>query len=58
MVFRYLFTEDWDIPQSRYGGSLIAKAHRGRVMQKMKAGSLADLVKTAERLRLAPARNP
>jgi hypothetical protein len=27
------------------------------VMQKMKADSLADLVKTAERLRLAPAGN-
>jgi FixJ family two-component response regulator len=28
------------------------------VMQKMKADSVADLVKTAERLRLAPASNP
>jgi len=33
------------------------KAHRGKMMQKMKAESLADLVKTAVRLGLAPARN-
>ena len=34
------------------------KAHRGKMMQKMKAESLADLVKTAVRLGRAPARNP
>lgn len=31
------------------------KAHRGKVMQKMKAGSLADLVKMAAQLQLASA---
>jgi len=36
---------------------ITVKAHRGRVMQKMGAGSLADLVKASERLRLAPASN-
>ena len=37
---------------------ITVKAHRGKMMQKMKANSVADLVKTAVRLRLAPARNP
>jgi FixJ family two-component response regulator len=32
---------------------ITVKAHRGQVMQKMKANSLADLVKIAGRLRLA-----
>jgi FixJ family two-component response regulator len=34
---------------------ITVKAHRGKVMQKMKADSLADLVKIAERLRLTSA---
>jgi len=34
------------------------KAHRGKMMQKMKADSIADLVKMAVRLGLTPARNP
>ena len=36
---------------------ITVKAHRGKMMQKMKADSLADLVKTAVRLGLAPATN-
>ena len=35
---------------------ITVKAHRGRVMQKMKADSLADLVEMAGRLRLARTR--
>ncbi|HLN97629.1 MAG TPA: response regulator [Pyrinomonadaceae bacterium] len=43
----------------RLGISVITvKAHRGKMMQKMKAGSVADLVKMAVRLGLTPARNP
>jgi FixJ family two-component response regulator len=35
---------------------ITVKAHRGQVMQKMKADSLADLVKIAGRLRLTDSR--
>lgn len=37
---------------------ITVKAHRGKMMQKMKADSVADLVKTAVRLGLAPTKNP
>src|SRR5205814_9247042 len=37
---------------------ITVKAHRGKMMQKMKADSLADLVKMAVRLGLTPAKNP
>ena len=36
---------------------ITVKAHRGRVMRKMRAGSLADLVRIAARLRLPLAEN-
>ena len=37
---------------------ITVKAHRGKMMQKMKADSVADLVKTAVRLGLAPPKKP
>jgi FixJ family two-component response regulator len=37
---------------------ITVKAHRGKMMRKMKADSVADLVKTAVRLGLTPAKNP
>jgi FixJ family two-component response regulator len=37
---------------------ITVKAHRGKVMQKMKADSVADLVKTAVKLGFSPAKNP
>jgi FixJ family two-component response regulator len=37
---------------------ITVKAHRGKMMQKMRADSVADLVKIAVRLGLAPAKNP
>jgi FixJ family two-component response regulator len=37
---------------------ITVKAHRGKMMQKMNADSVAHLVKTAVRLGLSPAKNP
>jgi FixJ family two-component response regulator len=40
-----------------FGGTteLTIKVHRGRVMRKMQAASLADLVRMAEKLGISPA---
>lgn len=37
---------------------ITVKAHRGKVMQKMEADSLADMVRMAARLGVTPAKNP
>ena len=37
---------------------ITVKAHRGKMMQKMSVDSVADLVKTAVKLGLTPAKNP
>jgi len=37
---------------------ITVKAHRGKMMQKMEADSLADLVRMSVSLRLAPSQNP
>ncbi|MBS1795506.1 MAG: response regulator transcription factor [Acidobacteria bacterium] len=37
---------------------ITVKAHRGRMMEKMRAGSLAELVRMSVTLRLTPTRNP
>jgi len=37
---------------------ITVKAHRGKMMQKMKADSIADLVRMSVRLHLSPAKNP
>jgi FixJ family two-component response regulator len=37
---------------------ITVKAHRGKAMLKMKADSLADMVRMAAKLGLAPAKNP
>jgi FixJ family two-component response regulator len=37
---------------------ITVKAHRGKVMQKMEADSLAEMVKMAVKLGISPAKNP